>query len=118
MEEVSSLVHTAPISVAEPNLPEPPGPAASPSQPSHMGRVRWTICTMLFVATSINYVVLGILAPVLQCTIGWTDLQYSYIISGFQFAYALGLLLAGRMVRDAAAEASPCPRRVPGKRLR
>lgn len=56
---------------------------------------------MLFAATSINYIdrqVLGILAPVLQRTIGWTDLQYSYIVGGFQFAYALGLILAGRMV--------------------
>lgn len=66
-----------------------------------IGNVRWTVCAMLFAATSINYIdrqVLGILAPVLQHAIGWTDLQYSYIISGFQFAYALGLILAGRMV--------------------
>ncbi len=65
------------------------------------GNVRWIICAMLFVATSINYIdrqVLGILAPALQHTIGWTDLQYSYMIGGFQFAYALGLILAGRMV--------------------
>jgi ACS family hexuronate transporter-like MFS transporter len=56
---------------------------------------------MLFFATSINYMdrqVLGILAPILQHSIGWTELQYSYIIGGFQFAYAVGLILAGRMV--------------------
>ncbi|MGB7267392.1 MAG: MFS transporter [Terracidiphilus sp.] len=66
-----------------------------------IGNIRWTVCAMLFAATSINYIdrqVLGILAPVLQHTIGWTDLQYSYIVSGFQFAYALGLILAGLMV--------------------
>lgn len=67
----------------------------------HIGNVRWIICSLLLAATSINYVdrqVLGILAPVLQRAIGWTDLQYSYIVGGFQLAYGLGLLLAGRLV--------------------
>ncbi len=56
---------------------------------------------MLFAATSINYMdrqVLGILAPVLQHSIGWTEAQYGYIVSAFQFAYAVGLILAGQMV--------------------
>ena len=64
-------------------------------------RVRWTICAMLFFATSINYVdrqVLGLLAPTLQHTIGWTEAQYGYIVGGFQAAYAIGLVAAGRMV--------------------
>ena len=68
---------------------------------SKLGKVRWTVCAMLFAATSINYMdrqVLSILAPTLQHTIGWTELRYSYIVGGFQFAYALGLILAGRMV--------------------
>ncbi|MCU1313384.1 MAG: Hexuronate transporter [Acidobacteriaceae bacterium] len=56
---------------------------------------------MLFAATSINYMdrqVLSILAPTLQHSIGWTEQQYGYIVSAFQFAYALGLIVAGRMV--------------------
>jgi ACS family hexuronate transporter-like MFS transporter len=56
---------------------------------------------MLFFATSINYMdrqVLGILQPLLKHDIGWTDAQYSYIVSAFQVAYAIGLVLAGRMV--------------------
>jgi len=56
---------------------------------------------MLFFATSINYVdrqVLGILAPMLQHSIGWTEAQYGYIVGAFQFAYAIGLVVAGRMV--------------------
>jgi MFS transporter, ACS family, hexuronate transporter len=64
-------------------------------------RVRWTICAMLFFATSINYVdrqVLGLLAPTLQHSIGWTEAQYGYIVGAFQAAYALGLVAAGRMV--------------------
>jgi len=62
---------------------------------------RWTICALLFAATSINYMdrqVLGILAPTLQHSIGWTEAQYGYIVSAFQFAYAVGLILAGQMV--------------------
>lgn len=56
---------------------------------------------MLFFATSINYVdrqVLGLLAPTLQHSIGWTEAQYGYIVGAFQFAYAIGLVAAGRMV--------------------
>lgn len=69
-------------------------------RPEH-SHVRWTICAMLFAATSINYMdrqVLSILAPSLQHSIGWTEQQYGLIIGAFQFAYALGLIAAGRMV--------------------
>jgi MFS transporter, ACS family, aldohexuronate transporter len=64
-------------------------------------QVRWTVCAMLFAATSINYMdrqVLSILAPTLQHSIGWTEQQYGYIVGAFQFAYALGLIAAGRLV--------------------
>jgi MFS transporter, ACS family, hexuronate transporter len=63
--------------------------------------VRWTVCAMLFFAASINYLdrqILGLLAPTLQHSIGWTESQYGYIVGAFQFAYAIGLLLAGRLV--------------------
>jgi MFS transporter, ACS family, hexuronate transporter len=66
-----------------------------------IGNMRWTICAMLLAATSINYVdrqALSILAPVLQRAIGWSDLQYSYIVGGFQLAYGVGLLPVGRLV--------------------
>ncbi len=78
--------------------------AAVPSTdaaPQRVGNVRWTVCAMLFFATSINYMdrqVLGILAPVLQHSIGWTEQQYSYIVMAFQVSYALSLILAGRLV--------------------
>ena len=64
-----------------------------------MGRLRWVVCALLFFATTINYVdrqVLGILAPDLQRSIGWNEIEYGYIVTAFQAAYALGLLLAGR----------------------
>ena len=66
-----------------------------------MGRVRWTICAMLFFATSINYMdrqVIALLKPTLSHTIGLTEINYGYIVDAFQLAYALGLLVAGRLV--------------------
>ncbi len=65
------------------------------------GRVRWTICAMLFVATSINYMdrqVISILKPTLEQSIGMTEVGYGYVVDAFQIAYALGLLAAGRLV--------------------
>ena len=64
-------------------------------------RVRWTICAMLFVATSINYMdrqVIGLLKPTLQNSIGLTEVSYGYIVAAFQVAYAAGLVVAGRLV--------------------
>ena len=66
-----------------------------------MGRVRWTICAMLFFATSINYMdrqVIALLKPTLAHTIGLTEINYGYIVDAFQLAYAIGLLAAGRIV--------------------
>ncbi|MBT9332587.1 MFS transporter [Acidipila sp. 4G-K13] len=72
-------------------------PAAGP----RLGNVRWTICAMLFVATSINYMdrqVIAILKPTLQHSIGMSEIAYGYIVDAFQIAYAVGLLAAGRFV--------------------
>jgi ACS family hexuronate transporter-like MFS transporter len=66
-----------------------------------LGRVRWTICAMLFFATSINYMdrqVIALLKPTLQQTIGLTEINYGYIVDAFQIAYAIGLVVAGRLV--------------------
>jgi len=62
---------------------------------------RWTICALLFFATTINYMdrqVLGILAPVLQRDIGWTETQYGDIVSWFSLAYGFGFLAVGRFL--------------------
>jgi MFS transporter, ACS family, aldohexuronate transporter len=66
-----------------------------------LGRVRWTICAMLFAATSINYMdrqVIAILKPTLQHSIGLTEVNYGYIVFAFQLAYAIGVLAAGRLI--------------------
>jgi len=66
-----------------------------------MGLYRWTICGLLFFATTIIYIdrqVFGILAPVLQKDIGWNEIEYGYIIAAFTAAYALGFLFVGRFI--------------------
>ena len=62
---------------------------------------RWTICALLFFATTINYIdrqVLGILAPTLQKEIGWSESQYGDIVSWFSLAYGFGFLGMGRFL--------------------
>jgi ACS family hexuronate transporter-like MFS transporter len=66
-----------------------------------VGRYRWVICALLFFATTINYIdrqVLGILAPLLQKEIGWSEIEYGYIVTAFQAAYAIGLIVVGRLI--------------------
>ena len=61
---------------------------------------RWTICALLFVVTTINYVdrqVLGILAPTLQRELGWSEAAYGDVVSWFTLPYAFGFLAAGRL---------------------
>ena len=62
---------------------------------------RWTICALLFFATTINYIdraVFGILAPTLQTEIGWTETQYGDIVSWFSLTYGFGFLFMGRLL--------------------
>ena len=62
---------------------------------------RWTICALLFFATTINYVdrqVIGILGPTLQHDLHWTPKQFGDVVSWFQFAYGIGFLFAGRLL--------------------
>ena len=62
---------------------------------------RWAIVALLFFATTVNYFdrfLMGILAPLLETEIGWTELQYGYIVASFQFAYAIGTLLIGYVI--------------------
>ncbi len=68
---------------------------------------RWTICCLLFFATTINYIdrqVIGILAPVLQKEIGWNAIDYGLIVTAFQAAYAFGLLVFGRFIDNAGTK--------------
>ncbi|HEY0610384.1 MAG TPA: MFS transporter, partial [Chitinophaga sp.] len=66
-----------------------------------IGSYRWTICALLFFATTINYIdrqVIGFLKPVLEKEFNWTETQYGTIVMAFSAMYALGLLMFGRLV--------------------
>ena len=74
--------------------------AAAAAPPPGFG-YRWTICALLFFATTINYIdrqVLGILAPMLGEEIGWSESEYGAIASWFSFAYGIGFLGMGRLM--------------------
>jgi ACS family hexuronate transporter-like MFS transporter len=65
------------------------------------GYVRWIVCALLFFAATINYIdrqVIGILKPTLQQQFGWSEIDYADIVFSFQLAYAIGLVLAGRLM--------------------
>jgi ACS family hexuronate transporter-like MFS transporter len=64
-------------------------------------RFRWVILGLLFAATTILYIdrsALGILAPELQKSIGWSEEQYGMINSAFMIAYAMCFILMGRWI--------------------
>ncbi|MBR2035628.1 MAG: MFS transporter, partial [Prevotella sp.] len=66
-----------------------------------MKQYRWRIVALLFFATTINYIdrqVLGLLKPVISEDISLSEAEYGYIVSAFQAAYAIGMLLAGRFI--------------------
>ena len=79
--------------------------AATASAPAatlaRVGHQRWVICALLFFAATINYVdrqVIGLLKPTLQAQFGWSEIDYADIVFAFQLAYAVGLLMAGRLI--------------------
>jgi len=66
-----------------------------------LGRYRWTICALLFFATTINYMdrqVIGLLKPTLKDSFGWNDTTFGTINGIFQFFYASGLLIFGAII--------------------
>ena len=88
-------------------MPNAPSPVQVRSAPSVVagsparGYYRWVICALLFLAATINYIdrqVIGILKPTLQAQFGWSEIDYGDIVFAFQLAYAVGFLLAGRII--------------------
>jgi ACS family hexuronate transporter-like MFS transporter len=87
---------TPPVRIVKATVAPPRADAAS-----RVGRYRWVICGLLFSATTINYVdrqVIGILARDLQNAIGWSEIDYGNIVAAFNAAYAVGLLVSGRLI--------------------
>lgn len=72
-----------------------------PAITSRPTKVRWLICALLFFAAAINYIdrqVIGILKPTLQEQFHFDEQDYAAIVFTFQAAYAIGLLLSGRIM--------------------
>jgi MFS transporter, ACS family, hexuronate transporter len=66
-----------------------------------IGKYRWTICALLFFATTVNYLdrqVLSLLQPVLAERFNWSNSDYANITAVFQFGYAISMLFAGRFI--------------------
>ena len=70
-----------------------------------IGKYRWTICALLFFATTVNYLdraVISLLKPYLAKAFGWNPAQeagnYADIELAFKLSYAIGMLFAGRLI--------------------
>jgi ACS family hexuronate transporter-like MFS transporter len=64
-------------------------------------RHRWVICFLLFAGATVNYIdrqALAVLKPSLQQELGWSEISYGNIVTAFQAAYAIGMLLVGRFI--------------------
>jgi Sugar phosphate permease len=66
-----------------------------------IGKYRWTICSLVFFATTINYLdraVISLLKDTLEDQFHWTESDYSDIVIAFQVSYAAGMLIMGRVI--------------------
>ncbi|WP_114778832.1 MFS transporter [Botryobacter ruber] len=66
-----------------------------------IGSYRWTICSLVFFATTINYLdraVIALLKPYLETAFNWTAGDYANIEIAFKVAYGVGMLGVGRLI--------------------
>src|SRR5450759_3771664 len=71
------------------------------SEPKNFSRYRWTVCALIFFATTVNYLdrqVIGILKPLLESDLSIGEKEYSHIIMAFQLLYGVGMAIAGRLI--------------------
>lgn len=62
---------------------------------------RWIIVTLVFLATTINYIdrqIIGLLKPLLEVEFNWSETDFAHIVMAFTAAYAIGLLVIGRLI--------------------
>lgn len=67
-----------------------------------IGKYRWTICSLVFFATTINYLDRQVISLVVQDYLvpefKWTETDYANITVAFQLAYALAMFGVGRLI--------------------
>src|SRR5207237_9364996 len=72
-----------------------------PTAISPVGYFRWIICALLLLGVTKNYMdrqVLGVLKTTLQHTFGWNEIDYGNLVFAFQTAYAVGMVVMGRLI--------------------
>ena len=63
------------------------------------GKYRWGICALIFFVITINYIdrqIIGVLKPIIEDDLGWSEVDYGNIVTAFQASYGIGLLVVGR----------------------
>ena len=76
-------------------------PALASKVVTKIGYYRWTICALLFFATTINYMdrqVIGLLKPTLMGDLHWTETDFGDIVATFSLFYAFGYVGLGRLM--------------------
>lgn len=71
------------------------------SETKNFSSYRWTICALVFFATTVNYLdrsVISLLKSTLTKEFNWTDADYADIEVAFKMMYAVGMLFAGRLI--------------------
>ncbi len=64
-------------------------------------KYRWTICGLVFLATTINYLdraVISLLKPILEKEFAWSETDYGNLVILFNLSYAIGMLGVGRVI--------------------
>lgn len=110
MNEPSEIVQATALPKSESKVAPPQSAGASVTGAAvaavaeiggRVGNFRWVICALLFFAATINYLdrqVIATLKSNLQEAGVWDEIGYSWVVFTFQGAYAIGLLLAGRVM--------------------
>ena len=79
----------------------------SHQQVAGMTRYRWVVCSMLFLATAINYMDRQVLSLTWKDFIapefGWNDTDYGLITGCFSIVYAIAMLVVGKFIDKVGA---------------
>src|SRR6185369_14211643 len=110
MNEATKVVKSTSLPKSESTIAPPQSAAATATGSiaaavsevgTRVGNFRWVICGLLFFAATINYLdrqVIATLKGDLQRAGVWDEIGYSWVVFAFQTAYAIGLLVAGRVM--------------------
>lgn len=99
--------------IATPCQRAQPGEKLNVSNRVAKSNLRWVVCALLFIATTINYMdrsALGLVEPILKHILGGDqdpvlyNKQYSQIVMCFLAAYGIGFLIAGRIIDRVGAK--------------